>query len=54
MGITNTVFQNERPLPGEDVQGTGLPSLCLDLGAKGYLEDTSNAIQVVLCIHEQR
>jgi len=42
MGITNELFQNERPLPGEDVQGTGLPSNCLNLGGKGYPEDATN------------
>jgi len=42
MGITNLVFQNERPLPGEDQQGTGLPANCLNLSGTGYPEDASN------------
>jgi CxxC motif-containing protein (DUF1111 family) len=42
MGITNILFPQERPLPGEDQQLTGLPSNCLNLAGKGYPEDTSN------------
>ena len=43
MGITNEIFQNERPLPGEDQQGgVGLPSGCLNLGGAGYPEDATN------------
>jgi CxxC motif-containing protein (DUF1111 family) len=46
MGITNELFPNERPLPGEDGAGgtgdTGLVSTCLNLGGAGYPEDTSN------------
>jgi CxxC motif-containing protein (DUF1111 family) len=51
MGITNELFPNERPLPGEDGAGgpsqnggntTGLVSTCLNLGGIGYPEDTSN------------
>jgi CxxC motif-containing protein (DUF1111 family) len=42
MGITNLLFQNERPLPGEDQQGTGLPANCLNLSGTGYPEDASN------------
>ena len=42
MGITNEIFQNERPLPGEDQQGTGLPSSCLNLSGAGYPEDATN------------
>jgi CxxC motif-containing protein (DUF1111 family) len=38
MGITNEVFQTERPLPGED-QTTGLPSSCL---LNPTPEDTTN------------
>ncbi|MGA2890028.1 MAG: di-heme oxidoredictase family protein [Terracidiphilus sp.] len=45
MGITNLLFQNERPLPGEDQQGTGLPSTCLNLTGTGYPEDASNPTQ---------
>jgi mono/diheme cytochrome c family protein len=42
MGITNELFPNERPLPEEELFGTGLPANCLNLGGKGYPEDTSN------------
>jgi CxxC motif-containing protein (DUF1111 family) len=44
MGITNELFPNERPLPGEE-QSTGLPENCLNLGGIGYPEDTSNPNQ---------
>ena len=42
MGISNLLFQQDRPLPGEDQIGRGLPASCLNLGTKGYPEDTSN------------
>jgi CxxC motif-containing protein (DUF1111 family) len=42
MGISNLLFPQDRPLPGEDQQQTGLPSSCLNLGGSGYPEDTSN------------
>ena len=42
MGISNLLFPQDRPLPGEDQQLTGLPSSCLNLGGAGYPEDTSN------------
>jgi CxxC motif-containing protein (DUF1111 family) len=46
MGITNLLFPQERPLPGEDGAGgtgqTGLVSTCLNLSGAGYPEDTSN------------
>jgi CxxC motif-containing protein (DUF1111 family) len=46
MGITNELFPNERPLPGEDGNGgsglTGLAANCLNLSGTGYPEDTSN------------
>ncbi len=46
MGITNELFPNERPLPGEDGNGgsgdTGLVASCLNLSGTGYPEDTSN------------
>lgn len=42
MGISNMLFTQERPLPGEDQLGTGLPSSCLNLGGAGYPEDTFN------------
>jgi CxxC motif-containing protein (DUF1111 family) len=42
MGITNEIFTQDRPLPGEDVQGTGLPANCLNLSGSGYPEDATN------------
>src|SRR6202167_821554 len=46
MGISNLLFPQDRPLPGEDGAGgtgdTGLVSTCLNLGGAGYTEDTSN------------
>jgi CxxC motif-containing protein (DUF1111 family) len=42
MGISNMLFTQDRPLPGEDQQGTGLPTNCLNLAGSGYPEDTSN------------
>lgn len=42
MGISNELFPQDRPLPGEDQQATGLPSSCLNLTGTGYPEDTSN------------
>jgi CxxC motif-containing protein (DUF1111 family) len=46
MGISNLLFPQDRPLPGEDGTGgtgdTGLVSTCLDLGGAGYPEDASN------------
>jgi len=46
MGISNELFTQDRPLPGEDGNGgsglTGLPSNCLNLSGTGYPEDTSN------------
>jgi CxxC motif-containing protein (DUF1111 family) len=42
MGITNELFPQDRPLPGEDQLTTGLPPSCLNLSGKGYPEDTSN------------
>src|SRR5215469_9418423 len=46
MGVTNELFPQDRPLPGEDGNGnsglTGLPSTCLNLSGTGYPEDTSN------------
>jgi CxxC motif-containing protein (DUF1111 family) len=41
-GITNEIFPNERPLPGEDQSGNGLPANCLNLAGVGYPEDTTN------------
>ena len=49
MGISNELFPQDRPLPGEDGGGgsglTGLPSNCLNLTGTGYPEDTSNPTQ---------
>jgi CxxC motif-containing protein (DUF1111 family) len=42
MGITNELFPQDRPLPGEDILGHGLPSNCLNLAGVGYPEDTTN------------
>jgi CxxC motif-containing protein (DUF1111 family) len=46
MGISNLLFTQDRPLPGEDGNGgsglTGLPANCLNLGGNGYPEDNSN------------
>jgi len=46
MGISNLLFQQDRPLPGEDgnggTGGLGLPSNCLNLAGTGYPEDNSN------------
>ncbi len=42
MGISNELFPQDRPLPGEDQLLTGLPSTCLNLSGTGYPEDTSN------------
>jgi CxxC motif-containing protein (DUF1111 family) len=42
MGISNEIFNNDRPLPEEDQQGTGLPAACLNLGGIGYPEDATN------------
>lgn len=42
MGISNEIFGQDRPLPGEDQLGSGLPSNCLNLSGAGYPEDTTN------------
>ena len=46
MGISNLLFPQDRPLPGEDGNGgsglTGLPSSCLNLSGTGYPEDINN------------
>ncbi len=42
MGISNLVFTQDRPLPGEDQQAAGLPANCLNLSGTGYPEDSSN------------
>jgi CxxC motif-containing protein (DUF1111 family) len=42
MGISNEMFSQDRPLPGEDELGSGLPANCLNLTGTGYPEDTTN------------
>jgi CxxC motif-containing protein (DUF1111 family) len=42
MGVSNLLFQQDRPLPGEDHFGRGLPANCLNLTGKGYPEDSNN------------
>jgi CxxC motif-containing protein (DUF1111 family) len=42
MGISNELFPQDRPLPGEDQLQTGLTPNCLNLSGTGYPEDTSN------------
>jgi CxxC motif-containing protein (DUF1111 family) len=42
MGISNLLFGQDRPLPGEDQMGRGLPANCLNLTGSGYPEDSSN------------
>ena len=42
MGISNELFPQDRPLPGEEQQGTGLSANCVNLSTFGYPEDTSN------------
>lgn len=46
MGISNLLFPQDRPLPGEDGNGgtgsTGLVANCLNLSGAGYPEDNSN------------
>jgi CxxC motif-containing protein (DUF1111 family) len=42
MGITNLLFTQERPTPGADQHGNGLPLNCLNLAGTGYPEDNSN------------
>src|SRR5262249_26377763 len=43
MGISNELFTQDRPLPGEET-GSGLPSACLNLGGNGYPEDVTNFV----------
>ena len=49
MGVSNELFPQDRPLPGEDGNGgsggVGLPANCLNLTGGGYPEDTSNPTQ---------
>jgi len=43
MGISNELFTQDRPLPGEDQLGSGLPSNCLNLAGVGYPEDITHS-----------
>jgi CxxC motif-containing protein (DUF1111 family) len=43
MGISNELFTQDRPLPGEDQLGSGLPANCLNLAGVGYPEDTTHS-----------
>ena len=47
MGVSNELFMQDRPLPGEDGNGgsagTGLPTNCLNLGGQGYPEDITHS-----------
>jgi len=42
MGISNLLFTQDRPLPEEDLLGTGLPANCMNLSGAGYPEDAFN------------
>ena len=42
MGISNLLFTQDRPLPGEDQNGAGLPANCLNRSGGGYPEDISH------------
>jgi len=42
MGISNLLFTQDRPLPGEDQLQRGLPVGCLNLSGNGYPEDVNN------------
>src|SRR5207244_3072890 len=43
MGISNELFTQDRPLPGEDQLGSGLPASCLNLAGIGYPEDVTHS-----------
>ena len=43
MGISNELFTQDRPLPGEDQFGSGLPANCLNLAGVGYPEDITHS-----------
>lgn len=49
MGVSNLLFGQDRPLPGEDGNGgsggKGLPPNCLNLSGGGYPEDNSSPAQ---------
>jgi CxxC motif-containing protein (DUF1111 family) len=42
MGVTNELFPQDRPLPGEEQLANGLASSCLNLEKVGYPEDITN------------
>ena len=42
MGVSNELFPQDRPLPGEEQLQNGLPSGCLNLEKVGYPEDITN------------
>jgi len=42
MGISNLLFTQDRPLPGEDQMQRGFPANCLNLSGGGYPEDANN------------
>jgi len=42
MGISNLLFTQDRPLPGEDQMQRGFPVNCLNLSGGGYPEDANN------------
>jgi len=43
MGISNELFTQDRPLPGEDQFRSGLPANCLNLAGNGYPEDITHS-----------
>ncbi|PYU28967.1 MAG: thiol oxidoreductase [Acidobacteria bacterium] len=43
MGISNELFTQDRPLPGEDQFGSGLLANCLNLAGTGYPEDITHS-----------
>jgi CxxC motif-containing protein (DUF1111 family) len=43
IGVSNELFTQERPLPGEDQFGSGLSANCLNLAGTGYPEDISHS-----------
>src|SRR5215472_17767455 len=43
MGVSNELFSQDRPLPGEDQLGSGLPANCLNLAGVGYPEDITHS-----------
>ena len=42
MGVSNELFPQDRPLPGEEQLQNGLPAGCLNLEKVGYPEDITN------------